>query len=251
MDEDQRSIIGIQRASGGLGSSTLAGAVAVCAAEVGGSALLVDLAPHGGGLDHLLGCGHEPGGRWSGLAASVPPTEAGAAHPHPPSPGPASPLPSVAGVHVLSHGLVVPTASTLDAGALRCLTGLARRYQVTVLDLPSPDHPRAPAWRHLCDTVVLMAGSSPGHAGAALVVRAVLPRMLGVVIRPSPTGGVHGHDLTDLLGAPLLGVLEHDPDALAAQLEQRPPGTRPGPLRDMAMRILAEIVERRGRQAAA
>lgn len=243
MEQDHRTIIGVQRASGGLGSSTLAAAVAAVAAEAGRVCLLVDLAPHGGGLDQLVGCGHEPGARWPASGRAVRRGDAGQLS--------AESLPSSRGVRVLSHRLTVPPPRTLEGVAVQTVVRLARAHQVTVLDLPSPDHPRAVSWWHLCDTVVLLTGSSPSHVAAALVVRSVLPRLLGVISRPSVGGGLSADDVADVLGSPLLGVLEDDPDAVRALLEQRLPGSEPGALRDMAATVLCELDERRGRGAAA
>jgi hypothetical protein len=152
---------------------------------------------------------------------------------------------------VLSHGLVVPPSGTLEGLAMKTVVRLARAHQVTVLDLPSPDHPRAVSWWHLCDTVVLLVGTSPAHMAAALVVRSPLPRVLGVVSRPATGGALRAEDVSAVLGAPFLGRLSDDPDAARALLEQRCPGTAPGPLRDMAAKILSETVDRRGRGAAA
>ena len=62
------TVIAFVPASGGLGSSTLAAAVAVRAAAASRSSVLVDLDPWGGPKDVLLGLEQEPGWRWPELS---------------------------------------------------------------------------------------------------------------------------------------------------------------------------------------
>ncbi|GAA5167146.1 hypothetical protein [Ornithinimicrobium tianjinense] len=207
-----------------MGASTLAAAVARVAADVGRSALLVDLGPHGGGIDSLVGCAHEPGVRWvSGVRR-------GAVDP--------GTLPQWHGLHVLSHGRLLPPGETLGREALGVVTGLTRSFDVTVLDLPVPDHPHSRTWLGLCDAVVLLVGSRPAQVAAALTVHGMAGQVMGVVVRPA-SGGLRSSDVADALGLELVGVLGDDPQALRAHLSQEPPGREDGPLRDVAAGILA------------
>lgn len=226
MDPRTSTVIGLSGASGGLGTSTLAAAVAGLAARLGGSALLVDLAPNAGGLDHLVGCAHEPGLRW-------PVREDGmltlrSAH-----------LPVWCSVRVLSQRGPVLPAPPLGPVALQTVERLADGHDVTVLDLPRPDHPRARAWLELCDSVVLVAGTTPSLVAAALVARALTASASGLVARPVPGYGLAPPDVAQVLGLPLVHQLVHDPSAPRSDLEQQWPGTGPGALQDCAAAVLS------------
>lgn len=230
MGSHQQVVVGLQRASGGLGSSSLACAVAIVSAELGRPTLLVDLAPHGGGLDTVLGCAHEPGARWpavEGRGAALAPEE----------------LPVRDGLRVLSHSRDLPGSRTLGAAPLHTVSRLARSHEVTVLDLPSPDHARAVSWWALCDAVILLAGSGPASVAAALVVRPLLPAPVAVLCRRSPGCGLHPGDVAALLGAPLLGELSRDVGVASALARQHPPGAVDGPLRRTAATVLAWLAE--------
>ena len=60
-------LVVVTGASGGLGVSTVAVAIAVRAARRGLSAVVVDTDPEGGGLDLVAGLEDEPGVRWEDL----------------------------------------------------------------------------------------------------------------------------------------------------------------------------------------
>jgi hypothetical protein len=78
-------VIVVAGASGGLGTSTLALAVARRLAAAGPSTLVVDLDVGGGGLDVTAGIEHLPGRRWPALAdvrGPVDPSELVASLPH-------------------------------------------------------------------------------------------------------------------------------------------------------------------------
>ena len=62
------NVIAFVPASGGVGSSTLAAAVAVRAAAAGRSVVAVDLDRESGCLDVVFGLEQEPGWRWPELA---------------------------------------------------------------------------------------------------------------------------------------------------------------------------------------
>ena len=65
-DGDGR-LVAVVAASGGVGASTCAAALAVTAAEQGQRTMLLDGDPWGGGLDLLLGAEHAEGWRWPRL----------------------------------------------------------------------------------------------------------------------------------------------------------------------------------------
>lgn len=247
------TVLGVLGASGGLGASSLACAVARLSADTRSQTLLVDLTPCGGGLDQLLGLPHEEGARWPTTEQAVLALRA-------------DELPVQDGLRVLSHGSppagagaglgargasAAGPARPLGPVALETVARLARGEETTVLDLPRADHPAAPLWWDLCDHVVLLAGTGPTQVCAALASRARsrLPGLLGLVTRPEPGCGLDPHDVAALLGLPLLHRLGHDPAVARALSEQEPPGSVAGPLRDAAATVLAEVLERRGRAA--
>ncbi len=227
MDLPRTFVIGLCGASGGLGTSSLAAAVSGLAAGLGRGTLLVDLLPNGGGLDQLAGCAHEPGQRW-------PSREDGMLWLS------AADLPRAGGVRVLSQRGAVLPVPPLGPVALRAVERMAARHPVTVLDLPRPDHPRADRWWGLCGTVVLVAGDTPPQVCAALVVRALAPRLTGLVVRRSSgTAGLDPVDVAQVLGLELLAQVPSDPSVPRAVLEELPPGSGAGPVRDAAAAVLA------------
>lgn len=231
MDLRSTTVIGLCGASGGLGTSSLAAAVAGLAAGLGRDSLLVDLVPNGGGLDQLTGCAHEPGQRW-------PSREDGMLS------LPAADLPVAGGVRVLSQRGAVLPVPPLGPVALRAVERLAARHRVTVLDLPRPDHPRADRWWGLCSTVVLVAGDTPAQVCAALVVRALAPSVSGLVVRRTTVpAGLDPVDVAQVLGLDLRAVMGQDPSVPRAVLDERWPGSEAGGLRDAAAAVLAGTVE--------
>ena len=236
MDLRTPSVIGIAGASGGLGTSTLAAAVAGLAGALHGPALLVDLVPGAGGLDQLAGCAHEPGLRW-------PVGEEGIGSLR------ARDLPSWAGVRVLSQRGAVRRPPSLGAAALGSVRCLAREHEVTVLDLPRPGHPQTAAWLSLCTSAVLLAGTSPPQVGAALSARALHPALDALVLRPSPWCGLDPADVAQVLGLPRLAVVPHDPSVARAVLDQEWPGTVEGPVRGAAAAVLASATADQGEAA--
>ena len=64
-------VVDVMGGSGGVGASTLAGAMAQRCVEGGLSSVLVDLDPCSGGVDLLFGAEREPGWRWSDLASAA------------------------------------------------------------------------------------------------------------------------------------------------------------------------------------
>jgi MinD-like ATPase involved in chromosome partitioning or flagellar assembly len=163
-------VIAFVPASGGVGSSTLAAAVAVRAAAAGRQVVAVDLDHVAGCLDVLLGVEQEPGWRWSELA-DVAGVVDGA--------GLASELPVSCGVPVLSGrgGLWAPPSRGDGDGWVENLpdvvAGLADAHDLTVLDLPR-DRTVLAEVALLVDAVVLVCGTqAPQLAAASTVVRGV------------------------------------------------------------------------------
>lgn len=224
------TVVGLCGASGGLGTSTLAAAVAGLAASLGRRALLVDLRPNAGGLDQLGGCAHEPGQRW-------PAREEGMLS------LPLCDLPRADGVRVLSQrGAVLPPPPLGDV-AVRAVARLASEHEVSVLDLPAVDHPRTDRWWRSCSGTVLVVGDTPAQVCAALVARALLPAPTALVVRRAGAGGLDPVDVAQVLGLPLLATLLPDPSVPRAALEERWPGAEQGSVRDAAAAVLTAVLD--------
>lgn len=182
-------------ASGGLGTSTLAAAVAL-AASGPGRAVLVDADPVHGLADHALVAEHLPGLRWGDLAGVRGGVDGDAV---------LARLPSVAGVPVLAgSGEAVPAEVVAAVSA-----ALHAVVDTVVLDggrTPSPGMPSA-------DLPVLLAGV--GSVPLAAAVRAAgsgAPVWAGVVTRSANrVTGALGAALAEHLGLPHLGTLRDDP----------------------------------------
>lgn len=227
MDSRTTTVLGLSGASGGLGTSTLACAVSGLAASLGRRSLLVDLAPNAGGLDHVAGCAHEPGIRWPAREEGMLSLRTGD-------------LPCWRGVRVLSQRGPVLPAPGLGPTAASAVSRLAGDHDVTVLDLPRPDHPHAFLWWRLCSTVVLVTGTTPPQVGAGLVARDLAPPDL-LVLRAAQRGGLHPQDVAHVLGLPPVAELPHDATVPVAVLEQEWPGSAEGPVRQAAAALLARV----------
>ncbi|WP_460627859.1 CpaE-like family protein [Intrasporangium mesophilum] len=201
------NVIAFVPASGGVGASTLAAAVAVRAAMVGRSCAAVDLDRYAGSLEVTFGVEHSAGWRWSELSevAGVVDGEALAAQ-----------LPMSCGVAVLAgcaprgwgpapgdvsggppdgewteetgedeafaRPLGVAPAKAHEAGDFLAqlpdvVAGLSLALDLTVLDL-SRDVDVLAAVAHLVDAVVVVAGSDIGQLTA---VSHVVPGVRRVV----------------------------------------------------------------------
>ncbi|MFD1053781.1 CpaE-like family protein [Terrabacter terrigena] len=241
------TVIAFVPASGGLGSSTLAAAVAVRAAAASRSAVLVDLDPWGGPKDVLLGLEQEPGWRWPELA-----DVAGVVD----GLGLADELPMACGVPVLTRpgSGVAPGAAPVGGDALDgwldtvpdVVAGLADAHEVTVLDLPRDDRVLASV-AVLVDAVVVLVGSHVPQLAAAAAVVPEVRRLLGGFREPvarswdeapllpiEPWAVLRGNrverDLESLvmdqLDVPLVATIGDDRRLLAEVSEGLPPGAR-------------------------
>jgi MinD-like ATPase involved in chromosome partitioning or flagellar assembly len=253
------NVIAFVPTSGGVGSSTLAAAVAVRAAAAGRTVVAVDLDPLAGCLDVVFGLEQEPGWRWPELA-----DVAGVVD----GQGLADELPVSCGVPVLSgrrdarwdprsasgSGLASDTRSdsTSDStsdGWLDTLpdvvAGLADAHDLTVLDLPR-DPAVLDAVALLIDALVVVVGTQvPQLAAASAVVSGTrgLLRRLRDAGRPweaepllpiEPWVVLRGRrveaDLEDLvmddLDVPLVATIGDDRRLIAEVAEGLPPGAR-------------------------
>ncbi|MFM6850796.1 MAG: hypothetical protein ACKOVB_17015 [Terrabacter sp.] len=253
------TVIAFVPASGGLGSSTLAAAVAVRAAAASRSSVLVDLDPWGGPKDVLLGLEQEPGWRWPELAEVAGIVD---------GQGLADELPMACGVAVLtSPGAAVASPGGpscyegLDAGVDKrvdgrvdrwldtvpdVVAGLADAHEVTVLDLPRDDRVLASV-AVLVDAVVVLVGAQVPQLAAAAAVVPELRRLLGGLREPAvrswdqdallpiePWAVLRGNrverDLESLvidqLDVPVVATISDDRRLLAELDQGLPPGAR-------------------------
>ena len=118
-----RTLLVVVGASGGVGASVLATAVAVRAARAGVNVVLVDGCPLGGGLDVVLGAEQETGIRWADLSRLAGSADARAL---------LARLPSADGVRVLSFGRDATEPGNEVAAAV--VSALATACALVVVD---------------------------------------------------------------------------------------------------------------------
>ena len=209
-------VVGVLGASGGLGASTLAVALAVSAATSRPPVVCVDGHLAGGGLDVTACVEHLPGVRWGDLAG-VRGEVAGADL--------LRELPRAGAVPVLSaasSGTVPPppvVASVLES--LRRLCGLV------VVDLPSG--PCGEPLLAVCGAVVLLCGVSPRHLADAAAVRNGIADAvpdLRLVVRGAPRGDDLPEAIAACLDLPLAGAWRDDRQVRLDAERGRLPGQR-------------------------
>lgn len=249
------NVIAFVPTSGGVGSSTLAAAVAVRAAAAGRTVVAVDLDPLAGCLDVVFGLEQEPGWRWPELA-----DVAGVVD----GLGLADELPVSCGVPVLSgrrdarweprsaSGSGIWSDSGPDSTSDWWLdtlpdvvAGLADGHDLTVLDLPR-DPAVLDAVALLVDALVVVVGTQvPQLAAASAVVsgtRGLLRRLRDEgraweaepLLPIEPWVVLRGRrveaDLEDLvmddLDVPLVATIGDDRRLIAEVAEGLPPGAR-------------------------
>ncbi|GAA1940224.1 septum site-determining protein Ssd [Nocardioides marmoribigeumensis] len=229
-------VVGVLGASGGVGASVLALAVAELAAR-DSPALLVDLDPWGLPAGALAGT--SPDGTtstgWAELAELDGRVGARALR---------ESLPSRDGLGVLGWAADTPTAELPRRVVHEVLTAARRGHGLVVLDVPRSTTTRE--LLALCDAVVVVASPSlAGTAGAARVRALVPPGVAaGVVVRTER--GALPEDVARLAGLPLWGVLraqrsldEHLAAGLGAVRSRRSPLARAA--RDVLAAVAREV----------
>jgi hypothetical protein len=194
-------VLGVLGGSGGVGASTFAAVLALCA----GRSVLVDLDFAGGGIDVLLGIECSPGARWSGLRLG-----GGRLDPLALADG----LPRWRGVAVLAADAGPPPADRV-----RPVLEAARGIGTVVLALPrGPSPPREAALAACLLTVLVIRGDVCGVAAAAAVASGAGPAPLGAVVRQR---GLTGAEAASLVGLPLLGTVRGRPRQVAGRPSRR------------------------------
>ncbi len=223
-------VVVVSGASGGLGTSTLACAVARRAHRGGVGAVLVDLVA-GGGLDTTVGAEHRPGYRWPDLADADGELDGGRL---------LARLPEAGGVPVLgSRGPVPARAVPAVVATLRGRTGvlvadcghLGQQGQVPTSLEPDLD--------------VVLVGVRPRQLadGDALVTALADDREVRVVTRGRRVRDELSESVALALGVPLLGHLAHDPGVTDDEDRGRCPGGRAGGLSRAADAVLRAVLD--------
>ena len=216
-------VIGVVGASGGLGASTLAVALAVRAGPLVGVSACVDGRPDVGGVDVTACVEHLPGLRWGELADLRGQVDGAAL---------LRALPGEGSLRVLAARGVPPSGATVRA----TVEGLRTVCGLVVLDTG----PR-PELLDLCTAVVVLAGVSARRLAdaGALVQAGLLPGDALLVLRGARREPVAPEDVAVHLDLPLAAVLRDDPRVRGDEERARLPGSRSrGAVESVADRLL-------------
>ncbi|ACZ29362.1 flp pilus assembly protein FlpE [Xylanimonas cellulosilytica DSM 15894] len=232
-------LVAVVGASGGIGTSCVAAALAHGLRRATGRGVLVDLDAGGSGIDVLLGIEDEPGARWPALADARGDVDGR---------GLLASLPRWGSVPVLSGLRNVPSAPDDDV-VLDVCAALLRAGEAVVADLPRPGA-WTPAVRALVtgaeDILVVAAATLPGAAGAVAVARTlagVAEGRVRLVVHRTQPGGPPADDLETLTGLEVVAQVGRD-RGLAAAIE-RGEGPRVGRGTRLA-RLAEELVAATG-----
>ncbi|MEO6412303.1 MAG: hypothetical protein ABIO48_06905 [Pedococcus sp.] len=204
-------VMGVIGASGGLGASTLAVALAVRAGPHVGATVAVDGALDGGALDVTACLEHRSGVRWPDLAAAQGGLDGAALLRVLPAEGTTRIL---AGTH---RGLG-------DSVVRAALAGLARVCGVVVVDLG-----RSLWLADQCTELVLVSGTSARHLADATAVAVVIHEHgcpAGLVVRTGRSDPVTPEEVAVHLDLPLTGTLRDDSRIVTDADRARMPGSR-------------------------
>lgn len=270
-------VIAFIPASGGVGASTLAAAVAVRGASAGRAVVAVDLDHVAGRLDVVFGVEQHPGWRWDALAEVIGVVDGKALGQR---------LPCAEGVRVLTHDRS-RAASASEADPSRAddgvgrgdssppvrhgvgadavsdvVSGLARAHDLTIVDLPR-DLALVEVVSGLVDAVVLVVGAHLSQvaaaAASATVLRGVLhalpvadvdrqpwscpPPQTWLVLRGSAVSDDLADVVVDHLDLPLVGIVGDEHRVVSDLQRGLVPGARGrGSLVDVADDLLLRLV---------
>ena len=204
-------VMGVIGASGGLGVSTLAVALAVRAGPHVGATVAVDGEHLGGALDVTACLEHLPGLRWPDLAAAAGSLDGAAL---------LQALPAEGATRVLAG-----SSGALGEEVVRAsLAGLARVCGVVVVDLG-----RSLWLADLCTDLVVVAGTSARHLADATGLASrvhELDRPAVLCLRTSRGDPVSPEEVSVHLDLPLGGSLPDDPRVGVDADRGRAPGGR-------------------------
>ena len=218
-------VMGVIGASGGLGASTLAVALAVRAGEQVGATVAIDGALDGGALDVTACLEHLSGVRWPDLAAAQGGLDGAALLRALPAEGPTRIL---AGTH---RGLG-------DSVVRAALAGLGRVCGVVVVDLG-----RSLWLADQCTELVLVAGTSARQLADATAVAAAIHELgcpAWLVVRTGRGDPVSPDEVAVHLDLPLTGLLRDESRIVTDADRARLPGSRSsGGLATLASALLS------------
>jgi MinD-like ATPase involved in chromosome partitioning or flagellar assembly len=232
-------------ASGGVGASVVATAVAVRAARAGTDVVLVDGCPLAGGLDVVLGAEQEDGVRWPDLYRLVGSADGRAL---------LARLPSSDGVRVLSFGRDGSEPPAEVAAAV--VPALTAECGLAVVDASAAGGTVAAAALSSADRILVVAGDGMSQLAALSVVARLLASGSGrvgvemaVCLRgPASSAGPVARVVESELRWPVLCALADDRGVAADLVHGVPPGSREsGPVVRVADEILGwTVLGRRG-----
>jgi hypothetical protein len=246
-------VLGVLGASGGLGASTLATALAVAATRdltASGlpAAVAVDGALGGGGLDTTACAEHQPGLRWPDLA-DVRGEVCGADL--------VAELPRCAGgARVLAAAPGAPPPQEVVSSVVQAVRAVAG---LVVVDLPGTGSAgaepggggAAEPLLDACDAVLLLAGVTPRHLADAVATRTRLAARLPdgavlLVVRGGPRSRDLATAMADHLGLALAGCWRDDRSVVLDAERGRAPGERPrSGLASLSGRLLERMAHHR------
>lgn len=229
------TILGVVSGSGGAGCSTLAAALGVQAAALGGTAVVVDGDPVCGGLQVTTGVEHLPGHRWAELAEVDGVVDGSRLRER---------LPQADGCAVLSGGRVSSTLTALSPEPVpptafdAVLDGLERSCDLVVVDWGRQLRPGQGA------SLYLLPLTARGIADAqAWLAQFDAEQLAGVVTRSRRGRRQLAEAAAAGLGLPLLGEVVDDRRVAVAERRGGMPGAGRGPLARLARNIVGAVVQ--------
>lgn len=243
-------VIGVVGASGGIGTTCLAAALATRAAATGRRVACADAGPWGGGIEAVFDLESCPGARWPDLADARGRLDGAVLLRHLPQ--------STDGVRVLSATTAEPgtadeaTGPTRPAAVATVLGALARAVDTLVLDLgtaPAGGREPSEAMTASGDLLLVVGSGVPALSRASRAAAAVTVGDAERVwlVQRCPRGRA---DLAGLvaerLGLPLLGAVYDDPRLDDALVRGVAPGSTRGRIGDVADRLLSQLWREEG-----
>ena len=225
-------VLGVIGASGGLGVSTLAVALAGRAASHLGATVAVDGAPEGGALDVTACVEHRPGLRWADLVGAQGRIDGAALLRELPTDGP---------VRVLAGRGPTPPPEVVRAA----LSGLGQVCALTVVDLGVSTR-----WADRCTDLVLVVGSTARHLadGAGVAERLhELAVPTSLLLRTRRGDPVSPEEVAVHLDLPLSGTVRDEHRVTLDAERGRSPGSRDSGVLASVVDSLLSAVVRAGR----
>lgn len=221
--------------SGGVGTSSLAAALAVGAATRGLPAMLVDLDVLGGGIDLLVGAEGVAGWRWPRLGVAQ--GHLGDLTGH---------LPRIGGLDVLSTTRDDDVGQLAPEAVRAVLSSATRSHRLVVVDVSRSLSPAAlEALRRSTLTLLMASADVRGIAAARRMADSLrdLTNGLALVVRRSGGPVIEPDVVAESVGLPLAGVVRTDASLRQASERGDPPGrAQRSPLGRLSGRLLDRLL---------